>query len=233
MVEYFLSPGNAPFTVALGLMVVMTVIEVISASLGMGLSEMVDSFLPELDADVDVDFDMDMDGVEGVDGGSASSSLVQLLAWFRVGEVPVVMLFIVFLTGFGMSGLFVQYVMHQTVGFGLPTFVAVVIALAVSAPVVRFCGGILGKYMPQDETYAVSEKSFHGMVATVTLGTAATGKPAQAKLRDKHGQTHYIMVEPDNPGKSYPQGSKTIIVGQVGAIYKIIDASGSAMTDAG
>ncbi|WP_163336224.1 YqiJ family protein [Desulfopila sp. IMCC35008] len=229
MVEYFLSPGNTPFTVALGLMVVMTVIEIISASLGMGLSEMVDSFLPELDADVDVD--MDMDGLDGVDGGSAPGSLVQLLAWFRVGEVPVVMLFIVFLTGFGMSGLAVQYLMHQIVGFGLPTVVAVVIALAASAPTVRFCGGLLGKYMPQDETYAVSEKSFQGMVATLTLGTAKAGKPAQAKLRDKHGQTHYIMVEPDNPAESFEQGEKTIIVDQAGAIYKVIDASGSAMTD--
>lgn len=231
MVDYFLAPGNTPFTVALVLMVVMTVVEIISASLGMGLSEMVDSFLPEFEADIDVD--IDMDGVDSIDGGSAPGSLVQLLSWFRVGEVPVVMLFIVFLTGFGMSGLLVQYTMHEVVGFGLPTLAAVLIALAISAPVVRFCGGLLGKYMPQDETYAVSEKSFHGMVATITLGTAEFGKPAQAKLRDKYGQTHYFMVEPDNPEEKFAQGEKTIIVGQAGAIYKVIDTANSAMTDEG
>lgn len=225
MVDYFLAPGNTPFTVALVLMVVMTVIEVISASFGMGLSEMVDSFLPEFEADIDLDID-GLDGVEGTPPGS----LMQFLAWFRVGEVPVVMLFIVFLTGFGMSGLLVQYALHETVGFRLPTWGAVIVALAAAAPVVRFCGGLLGKYMPQDETYAVSEESFHGMVATLTLGNAEQGKPAQAKLRDKHGQTHYIMVEPDNPGESFQQGSQTLIVGRKGAVYKVIDASGTAMT---
>jgi hypothetical protein len=224
MIDFFLHPSNSPFVIALAVMLVFTVLEIISASLGMGLSEMVDSVLPEFDADIDADID-------GAVPGGNFDSLVKLLAWFRVGEVPVIMLFIVFLTGFGLSGLLVQYISVSIAGIYVPTFIASVAGILASIPVVRVCGGLLGKYMPKDETYVVSEKSFHGMVATVTLGTAETGKPAQAKIRDKHGQTHYILVEPDTPGERFVTGDQAIIVSQAGAIFKVIDATSAAMTD--
>ena len=227
MFDYLFAPGNAPFTIALGLMVAMTLIEIFSASLGMGLSEMVDSFLPEFDADID----LDVDGIDAADSGSASGSVIKLLSWFRIGEVPVIMLFIVFLTGFGLSGLTVQYAMRMVTGVALPTFGAAAIAVATAVPVVRFCGGLLAKYMPKDETYAVSEKSFHGAVVTLTLGTAGQGKPAQAKLRDQYGQTHYVMVEPDDPAGSFSEGDQAIIVGQEGVVYKVIGAAGAAAVD--
>lgn len=226
MIEFLLHPANSPFVIALAVMLVFTVLEIISASLGMGLSEMVDSILPEFDADVDVDVDVDAVAPEG-----NFNSLVKLLAWFRVGEVPVVMLFIIFLTGFGLSGLMAQYVSVSLVGTYVPALLASGVGIIASIPVVRFCGGLLGKYMPKDETYVVSEKSFYGMIATVTLGTAEVGKPAQAKIRDKHGQTHYILVEPDKPGESFATGKKAIIVSQVGAIYKVIEATSAAMAD--
>ena len=53
MIEFFLSPSNTPFAIALAVMIAFTVIEIISASLGMGLSEMVDSLIPDFDADVE------------------------------------------------------------------------------------------------------------------------------------------------------------------------------------
>lgn len=228
MVDFLLHPSNSPFIIALGVMLVFTVIEVISASLGMGLSEMVDSVLPEFDADIDADISADLDAGEPAGG---TDSLVKILAWFRVGEVPVIMLFIVFLTGFGLSGLFIQYVAVSIMSKAIPIPIAAGGAIFASIPTVRFCGGLLGKYMPKDETYAVSEKSFYGLVATLTLGTAKAGQPAQAKLHDKHGQTHYILVEPDNSEEQFDQEQQVIIVSQIGAIFKVIDVSSSAMTD--
>jgi hypothetical protein len=230
MIDFLLHPANSPFAIALAVMLVFTVLEIISASFGMGFSEMVDSILPEFDADIDVDVDVDAD-IHAVAPDGNFDSLVKLLAWFRVGEVPVVMLFIVFLTGFGLSGLMVQYVSVSLVGVYMPTIIATGIGIIASIPVVRVCGGLLGKYMPKDETYVVSEKSFYGMIATVTLGTAEPGKPAQAKIRDKHGQTHYILVEPDTPGERFATGEQAIVVKQVGAIYKVIEATSAAMSD--
>lgn len=228
MIDFFLSSSNTPFTIALAVMVAFTVIEIISASLGMGLSEMVDSIIPEFDADIDADVDADID-IAG--GGGPGDSLIKLLSWFRIGEVPVIMLFIVFLTGFGLSGLTLQFVLASVTGKMLPAVLAVIPAFLCAIPTVRVCGGLLGKYMPKDETYAVSEESFPGMIATLTLGTAESGKPVQAKLQDQHGQTHYILVEPDNPEERFFQGEKVIIVSKNGAIFKVIAADNAAMTD--
>lgn len=221
MTAYFTAAGSIPFTVALGLVLVMAIFEILSVSLGLGLSEMVDSLLPDLDGGLAAD-------VDGIDSASSANSLTRLLAWFRIGEVPVVMLFIIFLTGFGMSGLLLQYLARQAIEHPLPYPLAVPLALACTVPLVRAGGGILGRYMPKDETYAVSEKSFQGMVATLTLGEAANGKAAQAKLYDKHGQSHYILVEPAEPETCFSQGDQVIIVAKKGALYQVIDAAGAA-----
>lgn len=220
MMTVLLVPQTVPFLIALGLMLLMALLEIVSTTIGMGFSELVDSFLPDIDIDLD-----------GATGPSSTGGLVKLLAWFRIGEVPVIMLFIIFLTAFGLIGLCLQFLCLHLIGFFVPTVVAVVLSFFLALPVVRSCGGVLGKYMPRDETYAVSEKSFYGKMATITLGTAQKGKPAQAKLHDVYGQTHYIMVEPDDPGQSFGQGEKVLIVSQTGALYTVIDASSAAMTE--
>lgn len=230
MVDFFLSSGNAPFTVAIVIMLFMTVLELISASLGMGISDMVDSVLPEFDADIDVDVDVEAD-FDISAGGGVTDSLVRLLTWFRIGEVPVIMLFIIFLTGFGLSGLIVQFTAIQLIGTTIPTITAVVPAILCAIPTVRFCGGLLGKYMPKDETYVVSEKSFLGQVTTITTGVARKGAPAQAKLKDKHGQTHYVLVVPDDGDESFEQGETAIIVSQNGSVFSVIANTSSALSD--
>ena len=224
MIEFLLSAENSPFTIALAVMLILAVLELITVSLGMGLSEMVHSMLPEMDADIDADLHV------GEPGGG-TDPLVKLLAWFRIGEVPVIILFVVFLTGFGLSGLLVQFTAVQILGRTIPPLLAVVPAVMCALPTVRVLGGFLSKHMPKDETYAVSEKSFHGQVATITMGTARHNKPAQAKLKDQHGQTHYILVVPDNPEEQFEAGDKTIIVSQNGAIFKVIANTSRSLID--
>jgi hypothetical protein len=232
MADFFLSQGNTPFTIALAIMFFMTLMELISASLGMGISEMVDSVLPEFDADIDIDIDADLDAdVQMTAPASGADGLIKLLSWFRVGEVPVIMLFIIFLTGFGLSGLIIQFTATRLIGTTIPTLLAAVPAILCAIPVVRICGGVLSKYMPKDETYVVSEKTFLGQVATVTTGTARKGAPAQAKLRDQHGQTHYILVVPDSDKEEFEQGEKCIIVSQNGSIFTVIASTSSALSD--
>ncbi len=224
MTEFLLSPGNSPFTICLAIMLLLTVLEIVSACLGVGLSDMVDSVLPEMDVDIDADFD-------APDADAAGSGLVKLLAWFRIGEVPVVILFIVFLTGFGLSGLIIQFTAMQILGQLIPTMAAAGGALFCAIPTVRVCGGFLGKHLPKDETYVVSEKTFIGKVADITMGTAKAGKPAQAKLKDQHGQTHYILVVPDDEAESFNQGERVIIVRQEGSLFKVIAGANSSLAD--
>lgn len=224
MIAFLLASENLPFTVSLTLMLAIAVMEGVSTLIGAGLSDMIDSVLPEMDVDVDVDLDLDADF-------HAPGPFTRLLSWLRVGQVPVLVLAIVFLTAFGLIGLFCQSTALKLVGHMLPASLASVPALFVTIPMVRVCGGVLAKILPKDETESVSEESFVGRVAVITLGTAAAGKPAQARLTDQHGQSHYVMVEPDVAGVSFEQGAEVLIVSHQGAIYRGIENPNQALTD--
>ena len=87
-------------------------------------------------------------------------------------------------------------------------------ALALVAAVfgVRIFGGALGKIIPRDETTAVSDASLVGRVGTIVIGTARAGKPAEARVRDEHGASHYVMVEPEEPDQAFEAGASVLLV---------------------
>ena len=51
----------------------------------------------------------------------------------------------------------------------------------------------------------------------------------QAKLRDQHGQAHYVLVEPDNAGEELEPGSEVVIVRQASAVYYAIKNTSAAL----
>ena len=139
------------------------------------------------------------------------------------------LLLIVFLTAFGLIGLTLQSFVMSIIGFHLPAWMAVVPAAIASLPVVRICGGALAALIPNDETDAVSSDTFIGRIAVITLGTASAGSPAEAKLTDEHGHIHYIMVEPDEPLRTFEQGSSVLLTEHHGAVFKAIVSRSEAM----
>ncbi len=217
MLELLTAPQNVAFTVALTIMLVIAFMEGVAMFLGAGLSEFVDALLPETEFDVDLDMDVD------------ASAFSKFLGWLRVGRVPVLMLMIVFLTAFGLIGLTLQSFVSGIVGFYLPAWMAVVPAMALALPAVRIGGGALAAMIPNDETDAVSSDTFIGRVAVITLGTASKGSPAEAKLTDEHGHTHYIMVEPDEARLTFEQGSAVLLTEHHGAVFKGIVSRSEAM----
>ena len=221
MINFLLASQNMPFTVALAVMLILAVLEGVSTLLGAGIFSFIDSLLPELDIDADIDSpDFESAGL-----------FSKLLSWLRIGEVPVIMLLVIFLTAFGLIGLGLQSFAQKTVGSLLPGSFASIPAVLLGFPIVRFFGGILGKLMPKDETEAVAETSFIGRIAVITLGNASPGNPAEAKLRDKFGQTHYVMVEPDESDERFENGTQVVLVNQQGAIFKAIRNKSDALTD--
>lgn len=220
MIAFLLSNQNLPFTVSLALMLAIALLEGASTLVGVGLSDFLDSMLPEMDVDADLDADV-----------HAPGPLTHLLSWLRVGEVPVLILVIVFLTAFGLIGLFCQSMSARLLGNLLPGWMASLPALLATFPILRICGGILAKVIPTDETESVSENSFVGRLAVITLGRATCDKPAQARLHDKHGQAHYIMVEPDLDQGCFEQGTTVLIVRHDGTIFKAIENPSAALTD--
>lgn len=223
MIDFILASQNLPFTIALTIMLIISFLEGVTSVLGAGISHLLDSILPEVSFDLDVDFDgPDIDTPGGV---------YKFLGWLRLGQVPALVLFVIFLTSFGTGGLVIQSVFHQYMGFLLPGLLASAAALFVSIPCVRLFGGVLARIMPKDETEAVSEESFIGRIAVITLGKAKKGMPAQAKLKDEHGQTHYIMVEPDRENVVFEQGAPVLLVSQSGAVFKAIVNESNALVD--
>jgi len=96
---------------------------------------------------------------------------------------------------------------------------------------VRVVGGWVARIMPKEETSAVSRETFVGRVATVVLGTARAGKPAQARLCDEHGRTHYVMVEPDVEEESFDAGEPVLLVCSAGSRFRVIRPPSSALME--
>jgi hypothetical protein len=221
MINFLLASQNMPFTVALAVMLIIAFLEGATTLLGAGIFSFIDSLLPDLDIDAD------MDGPDFESSGLFS----KFLSWIRIGEVPVIMLLVIFLTAFGLIGLGLQSVAQKTLGSLVPGSFAAIPAVLLGFPIVRLFGGILGKFMPKDETEAVAETSFIGRIAVITVGNASPGNPAEAKLRDKFGQTHYVMVEPDESDERFENGTQVVLVSQQGAIFKAVRNKSDALVD--
>lgn len=229
MIELLLAQPNTPFAVALGLMLLLAALEVVTTLFGASASSTVDSLLPDFDApdlDLDVDVDIDVPDVGGpeinapsADGVSAATGpLTGLLTWLSFGRVPALVLLIAFLTAFGLSGLGVQSIVDATTGEYLPSWFAALPALAIGLPATRYIGRALGKLIPKEETEAVSHRRFIGQTATIIRGTARHDLPAEAKLQDQFGHTHYLMVAPEGDD-ILEAGAEAVLVKRQGGHY--------------
>jgi membrane protein implicated in regulation of membrane protease activity len=186
MLEFIAAPANLPFSAALLLMLMIGAVE----ALGLGASA------------VHLDIGADVDG-----GGD-------LLGWLGVGQVPLLMLLVVFLALFGLAGLAIQ----QFVG-PLDLWIATPAAAAAALPLTGLGARGLARIMPRDETTAVSLDSLVGRRGTITIGTARRGSPAQARVRDDHGQVHYVMVEPYDDEHSIGEGETVRLDRRDGNIF--------------
>lgn len=219
MFEFLAASDNLPFTVSLAIMIALALLEGVGMLLGAGLSSLVDGLLPDLDIDVDAP-DVDSPGV-----------FSHVLGWLYVGKVPFLVVFILLLTSFGVIGLMLQSVVSELAGRLLPWWLASIAAFAGALPVSRGSAAFVARVMPHDETEAVSSGSFVGRIATITVGTAKHGYPAQARLNDEHGQTHYIMVEPDKRQPDFAQGTQVLIVKKKGHAFVAIVNENPALVD--
>ena len=198
---------TAPFAVAIGLTLAIAVIELAGLLFGAQPSAMVDSALPDLDADI-ADIEL--------------GPLSQTLSWLSFGKLPALVVLILITASFGLTGFALQEVLRQSFGFALDPWIASVPAALGALFVTRHAGRAIARIMPREETDAVSTKVFVGRVATVFRGVAGPGMPAEAKLTDIHGKTHYVLIEPDEGEAAMPEGSEVVIIRQEGPVYRAI-----------
>lgn len=221
MIHFLLAGENLPFTIALALMLGIGTLEMVFSLFGPGLSHLIEAGMPDLDHD----YHVDATGIEEV------TPLSRLLTWLRLGQVPLLMLFVIFLTGFGLAGLAIQFASWSLLNLLQPAWLVSVAAFFAAVPCVRVGGGWLGRLMPKDETTAVSEETFVGRIAIITSGTARRGLPAEARLQDQYKQSHYILIEPDEENETFAAGTAVLVVKREGNIFRAIINPNSALVD--
>ncbi|MBO9511796.1 YqiJ family protein [Erythrobacter sp. A6_0] len=191
-----LEPHNLPFAIAMGLMVLLALVQV----LGLG------------DWGVGADLDVDPDIGADADASLQPGMVEGLLTLLGVGRVPLTIWLALFLLMFAGIGLSVQELATSLTGAPLYSWLAAVIAGAAAVPVTGMLARPLGAVLPKDHTTAVSTASLIGRRATITDGVARTGSPARARVRDIHGQAHYVMVEPHEETSALHAGDEVLLV---------------------
>ena len=185
-----------PFTVATFLVLMIAIVEGIAMVVGANLSEWLQQALPD-----------PWDAVHG--------PFDNLLGWLHIGRVPVLVLLVLFLAGFAITGFAVNIVAQRVFGFWVPALISAPLAFFAALPIVRILGAGLARLIPQDQTYAVSFESLVGRIATIVGGTARSGYPAQARVMNEHGQNIYVMVEPDVSGIEFKSGERILLKKQI------------------
>ncbi|MBT9501494.1 MAG: YqiJ family protein [Burkholderiaceae bacterium] len=197
----FTTAENLPFGVAFAMIVGVALLEGLGLMLAMSPSNMLDDWLPDIDHD---------------------SGLDKVLGWLHLGRVPSLVLLLLFLSGYAVFGYSLQLVMRGLVGHYLPAWLAGLAAVPAGLATVRALGALVAHIVPRDESSAVSELSLLGRVAVVSAGLARQGLAAQARVRDEHGRTHFVLVEPDLADETFDEGSELLLVKKLGAVYRAI-----------
>jgi membrane protein implicated in regulation of membrane protease activity len=200
-VSLFTAPETLPFGVGFGLIVGIALFEGLGMLVSMSPSNLIDDWLPDVSGD---------------------GALDRVLGWLHVGRVPALVLLLLFLTGYVLFGYGLQMVAHGLFGGYLPAWMAGLLAVPSGMATVRGLGSLIANIVPRDETSAVSEQSLVGRVGVVTAGAARRGLAAQARVRDAHGRSHYLMVEPDLDDEVFEEGAQVLIVRKAGAFYRCI-----------
>lgn len=244
MLEFLFHYANLPFVIALGLMLGLGAVELISLLMGgsmgalshdtgdvaidVNLDPGVDVDVPDFDfdanlgtnLDINADAPLDVHGHHGVD--ASGSILQQSLGWLHLGRLPLMIILVLAFFSFGSAGLLTQSIVSTSTGHLLPSILAAIPALIVMVFFVRFAGLGLLAVMPRDETQAVHSRSFVGKEAVMVIGTATVQKAAQAKLRDQYGQTHYVMVHSRDEGVELTPGMRILIINQKQTRFRAI-----------
>ena len=195
MVAPFLTTAYLPFAIAFVVMIGIGMIEAI----GLGLGHL------DLHGDVDA----------GGHGG--------VLDWLGLGGELSILIWLTSLLGcFTLAGVAIQQVTEGMLGAPLPWPLAAGGALVAGGLLNTLAANGLARIMPGFETSVISTDDLLRQRGTVLEGTARRGAPARAKVVDRHGQAHFIMVEPHDDADAIASGETVLIVRRDGARFFVL-----------
>ena len=193
LLDFILAPQHSYYAIAFVLVFLLFLIEVAGQLAGFSLSQLLDS-----SADVDA-------GADAIDGSTG------LLAWLGLKKIPSIIWLVCFLTVFSIVGYAISLLLTSAFGVQLSKNISAVAVLFIAVIATSKLSNIIAKYLPKEETSAVSKDSFSGLLAIITVGTAKKGQPAEAVVKDEFNQKHYVLVEPMEED-IFSQGDNVVLV---------------------
>ncbi|MCE8442071.1 OB-fold-containig protein, partial [Rhodovulum sulfidophilum] len=76
----------------------------------------------------------------------------------------------------------------------------------------RSFGAVFARLLPRTETQSVRARHLGRRMGVVTQGTASRGRPAEVRVRDRYGNTHYLRAEPLRDEDSIPAGCEVLVM---------------------
>lgn len=198
ILEHLLAPDVRPFAIAAVMIVLVGGIETISMLIGFSISESIGSA-----------FNFDGHGEHG---------LFNAISWVNVGGVPLLIFILLVLGMFSIAGFLIQDI-ARALGGPLPTIVAAPIALVVALPFVRASSRFVARIIPRDESYAVDLGDLVGRVGEVMIGPLDQGLPGRVRVKDIHGNVHFVAASAAPSSLPLPQGASVLLVDRDGTHF--------------
>ncbi len=207
MFAQFLTTPYLPFAVTFALMLGICLIEAVGLGIG------------QLDLDTDFGGGGDVDGAGGV------------LDWLGLGgDLPILIWLTSLLGCITITGIAMQQAAEALAGAPLPWGWALAGAVVAGALLNTLAANRLARVMPGYETTVISTDELLRGRGTILEGTARRGMPARAKVVDRHGQAHVVMVEPHDDADAIAAGETALLVRREGGIFFALPDRGSAFT---
>jgi Protein of unknown function (DUF1449) len=189
--DILLAPDVRPFAISAAIMVTLGGIELLTMIVGFSISELIGK-----------DFALETESHSAIGG---------LFLWINAGRLPLLILMILALGVFAITGFLLQAIAHS-VGTAVPVTLAALAAAAISLPAIRFTSRGIARIIPRDETYVVDEADFVGHVAEVSIGPLDQGLPGKVRLKDVFGNWHSVAARASPDSTPLPVGASVLLV---------------------
>lgn len=209
MGEILLAPDVRPFAIAAAIMATFGCIELLSTLVGFSIGEL-------FGKDIEVEAD-------------SHNALGGLFLWINAGRLPLLILIILALGVFSIEGFLLQGI-AQGAGAAVPVWIATLIAMAGSIPVVRTASRGISRIIPRDESYAVDEADFVGHVGEVSVGPLDQGLPGRVRLKDVFGNWHTVSARASSDSQALPVGASVLLVDRDAKCFIAISAPADLIT---
>lgn len=203
--DSLIQPGTEVFWEALLVVAGLGLVELVSMLFGISASGLLDHGL----------------GYHGP-GDTEGGLLGGWMSWLNAGGVPILVLAVLLLSVFAVLGFLIQGLTASVVQ-PLPLSAAGPLALIGSVPVTRWLSRGLARIMPRDESNAVSQASFIGLVGVVTIGPLDQGQPGMVRVKDPYENIHTLRAQAA-PGYLIETGAPVIIVDGSDGLFQAIPA---------